>query len=80
MGAITAALLAVGFTSAELEEFMNADLRHVLVGKHHNVFFLDIRNFYGGRVCTPGNIMCCKNTWYIEDYWLLLPKVIFHTI
>ena len=32
VGAITAALLAVGFTSSELEEFMEADLKKVLVG------------------------------------------------
>lgn len=33
VGAITAALFAVGFTANELKEFMETDLRKVLVGK-----------------------------------------------
>ena len=32
VGAITATLVAVGFTSQDLKEFMDQDLRKVLVG------------------------------------------------
>ena len=33
VGAITASLVAVGYTSQDLKEFMDQDLRKVLVGK-----------------------------------------------
>ena len=33
VGAITASLVAVGYTSEDLKEFMETDLRKVLVGK-----------------------------------------------
>ena len=33
VGAITASLVAVGFTSQDLQEFLDEDLRNVLVGE-----------------------------------------------
>ena len=33
VGAITASLVAVGYTSQDLKDFMDQDLRKVLVGK-----------------------------------------------
>ena len=39
VGAITATLVAVGFTSQDLKEFMDQDLRKVLVGVSQVTFY-----------------------------------------
>ena len=45
MGAITAALFAVGFNAAELKEFMSADLKSVLMGAYYT-FYKNFTTFY----------------------------------
>ena len=53
VGAITASLVAVGYTSEDLKEFMETDLRKVLVGKIRSqladiliVYYIKERRYY----------------------------------
>ena len=50
VGAITATLVAVGFTSQDLKEFMDQDLRKVLVGVSNMHFLYGIFTFYSTKV------------------------------
>lgn len=49
-GAITATLIAIGFNSQELKEFLEQDLKKILVGKIDNVVIICRQVFYTSRV------------------------------
>lgn len=53
VGAITAALIAVGFTAAELKEFMDADLKSVLID-HRCGYLSLLPNLLSGFGWNPG--------------------------